>query len=91
MGSKEVISEGKELRVSEWKDNIESMRRNVLTVYEAHEKYGFSKGYLRLLLGKGSVKGERAKIKANSFLWLIDKDSLKSFHKTRQRPNRKTK
>ena len=62
-----------------------------ITTFEASEKYGISKGYLRLLLGKGQIKGRQAGINAARAIWLIDEKSLKQFLKKERRPGPKKK
>jgi hypothetical protein len=57
-----------------------------LTTYEASKKYGFSQGYLRLLLGKKALRARRIQITKRVAVWLIDERSLKNFLK---RPRRK--
>lgn len=68
---------------------MSAMKRKLLTVYEAKEKHGISTGYLRVLLGKGSVKGELAKVTHKREIWLVDEASLKAFLKTPRTPGPK--
>jgi len=59
---------------------------NVLTTVEAGQRYGFSTGYLRYLMGKGILKGRRSGV-----IWLIEEESLKRFIKTVRKPGPKPK
>jgi len=62
-----------------------------LSTYEASKKYNLSTGYLRLLLGKKSLKGRQIQTTAKTFVWLIDEASLKKFLKKDRRPGPKIK
>ncbi|OGW83211.1 MAG: hypothetical protein A2Z83_06345 [Omnitrophica bacterium GWA2_52_8] len=70
---------------------MKRMKRDFLTVYEASKKHGLSQGYLRLLLGKGVIKGNQIPITPSRMLWLIDKASLKRFLSQERSPGPKPK
>ena len=77
-------------RMAGKKDN-EGMKRDFLTVYEAAKAHGLSQGYLRLLLKKGTIKGDQIPVTEGRIIWLISKSSLKSFLATERKPGRKPK
>jgi len=57
-----------------------------LSTYEASRKYNFSTGYLRLLLGKKSIKGRQVEITSKKSVWMIDEKSLQKFLKKERKP-----
>lgn len=67
------------------------MKRDLLTVYEAKKESGLSTGYLRLLLGRGVLKGSQAEVTVGRKIWLITRASLKSFLATKRKPGPKSK
>lgn len=64
------------------------MKRNLLTTYEASNKYGFSVSYIRRLLDEGRIKGTLAPLSAKKSVWLLEEGSLKKFKKTKRQVGR---
>lgn len=62
-----------------------------LTTFEASKKYKLSTGYLRLLLGRGEIKGRQAQMTSQRKIWLIDEKSIKNFLKKDRKPGRPPK
>lgn len=62
-----------------------------ISTYEASMKFNLSTGYLRLLLGKKSIKGRQIQTTTKTFVWLINESSLKKFLKKDRRPGPKIK
>ena len=56
------------------------MFEGLITVKEATERYGISDGYLRLLLGRGTLEGMKV-----SRDWLIKIDSLEHYMTNRKK------
>lgn len=65
------------------------MKRELLTTFEASRKYGFSTGYLRVLMDKGVLNGYQAKISSKNAIWLIDEKSLKLYLSKERKPGPK--
>lgn len=62
-----------------------------ITTYEASKKYRLSMTHLRLLLGKGILRGRQAPLTDTRKIWLLDEASLKSYLKKDRKPGRKPK
>ena len=55
-----------------------------MNVKQASEKYNLSVGYVRGLLIKGAVEGEKVRIAANGYVWSVKEKSLIAFLKKRK-------
>ena len=56
------------------------MPENLVDIDEAHNLTGYSKGYLRILAGKGKIEADKM---GNS--WVINKESLLAFAQKQKR------
>lgn len=70
---------------------MESMRRKLLSTYEAGRKFKLSMSYLRHLIAKGVLKADPVKVTAKRVIWLIEPSSLKAFLKTPRTPGPRPK
>ena len=70
---------------------MKAMKRTFLSTYEAARKYKLSSGYLRHLIGQGTIKADSIKVTPSRVVWLIREESLKAFLKTPRKPGPKSK